>query len=78
MLNQFSLRRMFLAVALLALGLWMMLHLVTPSHALFIAGCAVIGAVFGAAVGLLAGRTKVCALVGATGWIAFGAFAVLT
>ncbi|MEX2113779.1 MAG: hypothetical protein WD845_11375 [Pirellulales bacterium] len=74
--NQFTLRRLFLAVALAAFGLWMMLQLVTPSAALFVAGCALIGLAFGAAVGLLAGHTKVCTLLGATGWIAFGVFAV--
>ena len=74
---QFNLRRMFAATALVAIGWWLMLGLRTPSHVLFITGSVVIGVCFGAAVGLLINRPKLCTLVGAGGWFLFAIFAVV-
>ena len=74
---QFNLRRMFLVVALVALGLWMMSHLETPYAAVFITGSVGIGVVFGAAFGLITNRPKRWMLIGGLGWLLFGVYAVI-
>ena len=75
---QFSLQRLLLAVALTAAALSMMLALRTSSDALVIAACIVIGATFGAAIGVLLNRLKVCVALGACGWFLFAIYALLT
>ena len=74
---QFNLRRLLLAVALTAAALSMMLALKTSSHVLVIAACVVIGATFGAAVGVLLDRVRMCMAMSAFGWLLFAIYAVL-
>ena len=73
----FNLRRMLLAVALVALGLCMMTHLTTPYAAVFMAGSVGIGITFGAAVGLITNRPKRWMLIGGLGWLLFSIYAVI-
>lgn len=73
---RFDLRRLLMATALVALGIWEMFHLVTPSHVVWLGGCAVIGLTFGAAAGLLANALRICIALSVVGWLAFGIFAI--
>ena len=75
--RQFNLRRMFVAIALAAVGLWLMLQLETTSVAVWVGVSVLIGVAFGAAVGLLLNRTRSCTLIGAGGWLLFAIYAII-
>ena len=74
---QFSMRQILLSTALFAAGLGQMLVLETPSYALWIVGCILIGLTFGLAVGVLLGSARRWAAIGLLGWLAFAVLAIL-
>jgi hypothetical protein len=61
---------MLLAVALMALAVWLTTKLDSYENPIFIPGCALIGAASGGAVGLVVNRLKLGILLGTVGWLA--------
>jgi hypothetical protein len=74
--SQFDMRRLFLAITLVAFGIWMM-NFPTAYRSLFLLGSIIVGASFGAAVGLILNRLKPCVWIGMLGFVSFAIFAIL-